>query len=953
MKTKKFLCTLLCMLMMIPLVPAASYAATGSDFIVTGDSGYTYSADGTLTFTSPGDYFVSMASAGAVTTTDRIAVNGGTASAPVNITLNDVSIDQSSSTTPCAFELQGTSFVNLTLAGDSKLTSSGIYAGLQEPEGATLTIDGSGSLTAGVPLSASSVGAGIGGGGDTTGGVLTINGGTVKATAFYGAGIGGGEDACDVGVAGGSGGTVTINGGTVTAKSYYHAGIGGGNYGSGGTIIISGGNVTANSGIYGACIGGGSYGIGGSITISGGTVRAVCGNGIYYGAGIGGGDHGSGGSIIISGGTVTAAGSSSLVSGVGGGAGIGGGYCGSGGNVNISGGNVIATGGAEGFSGSEGAGIGAGVSGSNQGFCFITGGSVSVSRMGPTPYCDNTAATPACLTAVTLESVTAATEISSLTASLSGASYSYGINGVRTDAGGRLYLWLPADMITAGAQTASNNYTGSVTTSTDSSISAGMLYLAAAHTITASAGSGGSISPGGVVSVAYDGSQTFSITPANGYSISSVSVDTVSVGAVSSYTFNNVTADHTISASFSPSGGGSSGGSSSYPRDDGTIKVSLTESLLSDAVQKALDEAKESGSEIKVLKIAVKGSGDASGFSLTLPSGALGMMRDGGIGLLQINAPLGDISFDAEVLKQLERQGYGTLSVSVTAVDPSALSAEAKAAIGNRPVYRFTVMIGGTAVSDFGGGTVTVSLPYTPADDEDTDHIIVYYISESGGLVIVPNCVYNAETGMITFTTRHFSVYAIGYNAVSFSDVSGWYENYVQFLAARGVINGTSNAFDPDANITRAQFATILANLSGDDLSGYTETSFNDVKSTAWYFKAVQWAGKNGIARGSDGAFRPNEPVTREQMAAMLYNYANYAGLDVTGVEGMAIREFRDYGNISAWAVTPIRWAMDSGILSGSNRSFSPKADATRAQASKIAALLMQSTIEKKDPGRK
>ena len=125
MKAKKFFSILLCMLMMFPLVPATSYAATGSDFTVTGGSGYTYSAGGTLTFTSPGDYTVTMTSAGAVTTTDRIAVNGGTAAAPINITLNGVSIDHPA----CAFELQGTSVVNLTLAGDNNLTSGLHFCG--------------------------------------------------------------------------------------------------------------------------------------------------------------------------------------------------------------------------------------------------------------------------------------------------------------------------------------------------------------------------------------------------------------------------------------------------------------------------------------------------------------------------------------------------------------------------------------------------------------------------------------------------------------------------------------------------------------------------------------------------------------------------------------------------------------------------------------------------------
>jgi len=139
---------------------------------------------------------------------------------------------------------------------------------------------------------------------------------------------------------------------------------------------------------------------------------------------------------------------------------------------------------------------------------------------------------------------------------------------------------------------------------------------------------------------------------------------------------------------------------------------------------------------------------------------------------------------------------------------------------------------------------------------------------------------------------------------------------------------------------------TILANLSGDDLSGYTTSSFSDVDMTDWYCKAIEWSFKNEVATGSDGKFTPNTNITREQMAVMLYNYAKYAGLDVSNVEGMPIREFNDFENISSWAMMPIQWAMNAGILSGSSKgSFTPKAGATRAEAAKMAAILLQKVM--------
>ena len=183
------------------------------------------------------------------------------------------------------------------------------------------------------------MGAGIGGGAQSNGGVINIYGGTVNATGgSEGAGIGGGQ--------GGDGGDVTIIGGDVTANGGFNsAGIGGGNGGAGGTIEISStAKVTATGGEYGAGIGGGNGGEGGKITISGGNVTA---NGGSAGAGIGGGNGGAGGNITVSGGEVTANGGSA-------GAGIGGGNGGAGGNITVEDGTVRANG------GENAAGIGGG-----------------------------------------------------------------------------------------------------------------------------------------------------------------------------------------------------------------------------------------------------------------------------------------------------------------------------------------------------------------------------------------------------------------------------------------------------------------------------------------------------------------------------------------------------------------------------------------------------------------
>ena len=375
---------------------------------------------------------------------------------------------------------------------------------------------------------------------------------------------------------------------------------------------------------------------------------------------------------------------------------------------------------------------------------------------------------------------------------------------------------------------------------------------------------------------------------------------------------------------------------------NGVAAASITGEQIS-ALLTAADE-KAAADTLTAVTIQVEAGSGATGVSVTIPQAAVTTLTSGEVSLT-VSSTVAAVTLDSATLAEISKQASGDITITAAAADTSALSAETKAAIGIRPVYDLKITSGSTTVSNFGGGTATVSVPYTPAIDEDVNAIVVYYINAWGELVTVPNCIYNAKTGTVTFTTTHFSTYAVGYNAVSFSDVSGsaWYANYVAYLAARGIVGGNNGAFNPNASITRAEFVAILARMSGEGLSGYTTSTFLDVSTDSWYFAAVQWANRAGITSGYNGKFNPSVTITREQMAAMLYRYAEYKGT-ASNTEGLSAREFSDYGRISNWAQAPIQWAMNNGILSGNtDGSFAPQSSATRAQAAKILAMLLQS----------
>lgn len=179
----------------------------------------------------------------------------------------------------------------------------------------------------------------------------------------------------------------------------------------------------------------------------------------------------------------------------------------------------------------------------------------------------------------------------------------------------------------------------------------------------------------------------------------------------------------------------------------------------------------------------------------------------------------------------------------------------------------------------------------------------------------------------------------------SFVDVNknDWFYDCVMTLSERNIISGMGNSvFSPDKNISRAQFATILANLEGANLSS-TETPFSDVAADAWYAKAVAWAYNNGIVNGKNATeFAPNDNVSRQDMAVMIKRYVENVA-KVTLVESNAQTEFKDDSDIAVYASDAVYAMQRAGIINGKNGNvFEPKANAKRSEAAKMIYVLLK-----------
>ena len=169
-----------------------------------------------------------------------------------------------------------------------------------------------------------------------------------------------------------------------------------------------------------------------------------------------------------------------------------------------------------------------------------------------------------------------------------------------------------------------------------------------------------------------------------------------------------------------------------------------------------------------------------------------------------------------------------------------------------------------------------------------------------------------------------------------FSDVAGdaWYYDAVRYASENGLMGGYGNGrFGPNDNLSRAQFAQILFNKEGRPVVNYL-LRYNDVADGAWYTEAVRWATSQGVVSGyGNGMFGPNDNITREQLAVMLWRYAGSPAATEKELH------FTDADKASGYALEALRWAVENGVMGGyGNGQLAPQGLATRAQ---VAQMLM------------
>ena len=812
-----------------------------------------------------------------------------------------------------------------------------------------------------------SYGAAIGGGGSETGtggdgGTITICGGTVEAQSVAGAGIGGGNrglgpsDSIPTKGTGGSGGNITISGGSVTATTmtgrtigllaernqgrWAGAAIGGSFGGSSGNITISGGTVTAivssqtapyaDPGAdpkYSAGIGSSDHNSigGGTITISGGTVFAQSPDG----AGIGCGENSDGSAIVIaiSGGTVEAVSTN--------GAGIGGGMIEAlSGMVNFektySGGNITIAGGTVSAQSTNGAGIGSGaviydvsdgseVSKKNTpevigGTITVSGGTVSAQSVRGAGIgggsgqvtVDPDAQTPPSLTPYSSDGGTV---------TISGGTVeAVSTEGVGIGSGGMPFYQSESPAVDQYIHCVSGE-AGTFATGTD-----GNAMLFATGRIAHIEDDDDTSAWQGVIFLGSEGqlygtSVTLSedVTIPSGNTLEIGQGQTLSVGRGVTMTIDN---ENCLT------GAGTLGAGGSYEILN-PLPVFTPTTLFytgSDLSGRLSLTAPAGSVSIMGQIFTVSGTPTYRDWVITLPAG----------GILQVGT--------YTVTAYSPSQGR-TVSGQITVIGDSS----------STPTY--SVILPGRVE----GGTVTAKKSY--AEEGETFR---FTVTPDEGWELDTLSVTDNRGTELDVKYEGDSVYSFKMPArrveiqVSFREIppeslpftdiadNAWYADAVRYVYKHGLMAGTSaTTFAPDVTTSRSMIATILWRMAGSPVVNYAMT-YTDVAQGQWYSEAVRWATSEGIVGGyGNGLFGTNDPITREQFAAMLYRFAQEQGYDVSIGENTNILSYTDVADLSEYAIPATQWAVGAGIINGTGdgSTLTPQGQATRAQA---AVMLMR-----------
>ena len=368
---------------------------------------------------------------------------------------------------------------------------------------------------------------------------------------------------------------------------------------------------------------------------------------------------------------------------------------------------------------------------------------------------------------------------------------------------------------------------------------------------------------------------------------------------------------------------------------DGIASASVSYKDLSEAIS----AAKKSGEDTVTITPEIKGK--VNGIAVSLPKSAAANAAKQGVQLI-VETDKARVSLRAEVLGELAKNSGSELKLEITEKRAEEVSDKlAHENLDGASIVEVTLMIDGKPVTVFGGKKLLIDIPVDSKRFRAGDTCRVLVLSDDGAAERTSGqCIKKNDALFVRVETTHLSTFVVMRDAaLPFTDVAdtAWYADAVQYVYENGLMTGVSESeFAPDGTATRGQIVTILWRLAGSPVVNYA-MRYADMDEGAWYGEAVRWAASTGVVTGySESSFGPNDAITREQLAAILYRYVKTQGQGFTGMWYFPLR-YDDAASISSWADEAMHWCVMKGLLNGtSETALSPRATATRAQLATI-----------------
>jgi hypothetical protein len=406
----------------------------------------------------------------------------------------------------------------------------------------------------------------------------------------------------------------------------------------------------------------------------------------------------------------------------------------------------------------------------------------------------------------------------------------------------------------------------------------------------------------------------------------------------------------------SSGGSGSGGGSRSGNKPDAEVQLldstgkiaerltlRLDNSTKSAAVKvdtasltKAFEGSTANARRIKTVTLNIPAVNGAKAYEVTLPTSFLSSADNSKA--VAINTGIASVTLPGNMLTTADAADAQSISLTIAVGDKSKLGEAVRAQIGDRPVIQLSMQINGQQRPwSNAGAPVTVTLPYLPTAEElaDPEHITVWYIDGAGNVIAVPSGRYDPQTGLVTFSTTHFSYYAVVHVQKVFYDLGGveWAKKPIEVLASKGILRGTAeNEYSPHESITRADFLYFLIRTLGIDAA--VDGNFDDVSSDAYYYKEIGIAKQLGITSGiGNNKFGVSLSITRQDMmvltekALRLSNKLNQAGAATD------LDTFVDKDQIAPYAINSAAAMVKEGLITGYDGKINPRGNTTRAEA--------------------